>query len=113
MGSDPAPFMSNLFLYYYENKWVRSLKKVNLQRARKYSYTFRFIDDLFVINDDGEFERSFRDIYPPELELNKEHCGDKVSFLDLAITKENRQLTMKLFDKRDDFPFINCSYAFL
>ena len=105
MGSDPAPFMANLFLYYYESRWVKSLKKVSLQRARKYSNCFRFIDDLFIINDDGEFERSFREIYPPELDLNKEHFGDKVSFLDLLISKENRQLNMKLFDKRDDFPF--------
>ena len=84
---------------------MKSLKKVSLQRARKYSNCFRFIDDLFIINDDSEFERSFREIYPPELDLNKEHFGNKVSFLDLLISKENRQLNMKLFDKRDDFPF--------
>ena len=58
-----------------------------------------------MINDDGEFENSFKEIYPPELELNKEHFGDQVCFLDLSITKENRQLCIKLFDKRDDFPF--------
>ena len=80
MGLDPAPFMANLFLYHYENKWVRGLKKISLQRARKYSLSFRFIDDLFIINDDGEFERSYKEIYPPELQLNKEHFGDKVSF---------------------------------
>ena len=35
-----------------------------------------------------------------------EHTGSEVSFLDLKITKEdNGQLSMKLFDKRDDFPF--------
>ena len=105
MGLDPAPFMANLFLYHYENKWVRGLKKISLQRARKYSLSFRFIDDLFIINDDGEFERSYKEIYPPELQLNKEHFGDKVSFLDLCITKKDRQLSMNLFDKRDDFPF--------
>ena len=34
MGSDPAPFMANLFLYYYSN-------------------IFLFIDDLNAINDNG------------------------------------------------------------
>jgi len=23
MGSDPAPFFANLFLYFYENKWLK------------------------------------------------------------------------------------------
>ena len=105
MGSDPAPFMANLFLYYYENKWIKSLKKENLQKARKFLHTFRFIDDLLTINDDNVFLESLHEIYPPELELNLEHSGDHVSFLDLSITKSGGQLDMKLFDKRDDFPF--------
>ena len=27
MGSDPAPFFANLFLYYYENRWIRDIQK--------------------------------------------------------------------------------------
>ena len=27
MGSDPAPFFANLFLYFYESKWMNELKK--------------------------------------------------------------------------------------
>ena len=105
MGSDPAPFMANLFLYFYESKWIRNVKKSNIQRARRFCNTFRFIDDLFAINDHGEFERSFREIYPPELELKKEHSGDVVSFLDLSIRKEDRKFSFGLYDKRDGFPF--------
>ena len=26
MGTDPAPFMANLFLYYYENKFMKELE---------------------------------------------------------------------------------------
>ena len=30
MGTDPAPFMANLFLYYYENKFMKELlKRIN------------------------------------------------------------------------------------
>ena len=105
MGSDPAPFMANLFLYYYENKWIKNLKKVNLQKARKFCNTFRFIDDLLTINDNNEFLQSIHEIYPAKLQLNLEHSGENVSFLDLSITKSNGQLSMKLFDKRDEFPF--------
>ena len=56
MGSDPAPFMANLFLFYYENKFIKSLKVSNTAKARKFSYVFRFIDDLNSINNYDEFE---------------------------------------------------------
>ena len=28
MGSDPAPFIANLFLYVYENRYINGLKKI-------------------------------------------------------------------------------------
>ena len=105
MGSDPAAFMANLFLYYYESRWIKELKRTNLTNARKFGNTFRFIDDLIAINDDGEFEKNFPDIYPPELELKKEHRGEQVSFLDLDITSSNKQFSISLYYKRDAFPF--------
>ena len=105
MGSDPAPFMANLFLYHYESKWMKELKKSNLIQARKFSNTFRFIDDLSAMNDGGLFEQNFKEIYPPELELKKEHGNESASFLDLDITLKDQQFNVKLFDKRDAFPF--------
>ena len=65
MGSDPAPFMANLFLYHFESKWVKDMKKENLQKARRFCNTFRFIDDLLTINDNNVFQESFKSIYPP------------------------------------------------
>lgn len=53
-------------------KWIRKIKKTDIRRAKRFSNTFRFINDLKVLNDDGDFERSFRKIYSPELELQKE-----------------------------------------
>ena len=52
MGSDPALFMAYLFLYY-ENKWVNKVKKVDLNRARRFANFFRFIDDITTTNDGG------------------------------------------------------------
>ena len=34
MGSDLAPFFANLFLYFYERKWMNKLKKNDLIKAR-------------------------------------------------------------------------------
>ena len=56
----------------------------------------RFIDDLTTLNDSGEFERSFKEIYPPELVLNKENLSNNErSFLDLLIKVENNQFSMQ------------------
>ena len=75
MGSDPAPFFANLFLYYYESKRMNELKIKDLIRARKLCNIFRFIDDLNAINDAGEFENNYQHIYPEELELGKENSN--------------------------------------
>ena len=57
------------------------------------------------MNDGGLFENHFHEIYPPELELKKEHGNDHASFLDLSISLREQQFDVKLFDKRDAFPF--------
>lgn len=36
----------------------------------------RFIDDLTAINDGGEFEKIYREMYPPELQLKRENSSD-------------------------------------
>ena len=73
MGSDHAPFMANLFLFYYEEKFMKSLKFSNIARARRFSYIYRFIDKLNSISDYGEFERCYKDIYTQKLELGIEN----------------------------------------
>ena len=98
--------MANFFLYYYESKFLKQYKINNPSKARKFNNTFRFIDDLATINDDGEFEKNKDDIYPEELELKKENVGLKnASFMDLSVNVKNKQFSLKLYDKRDDFNF--------
>ena len=59
MGSDLATFMSISFRFNYEDKWIRKSKAKDLYQARKFSYMFRFIDDLAIINDGWEFEKVY------------------------------------------------------
>lgn len=107
MGSDPAPFFANLFLHSYEAKWIKSISKTNFKLARCFLYTYRYIDDLNAINDNGQFSKHYKEIYPPELILNKEnpHHNKSATFLDLEININNKQFDYKLYDKRDAFPF--------
>ena len=106
MGSDPAPYFANLFLYQYESRWLNKTKKENNVLARKFGRVFRYIDDLLAINDGGEFEKHYSDIYPKELELKKENIvNTKTSFLELDIHISEHVFHTKLFDKRDDFGF--------
>ena len=89
MGIDPAPFWANLYLYSYENDFVTNTIAQDRSRAKKFHATKRFIDDLCGINDGGEFGRSYRDIYPNELDLKLEHAGNRATFLNLDITIED------------------------
>ena len=72
-----------------------------LTRAYKYHATSHFIDEHCAINDDDEFSKSFKCIYPGELELKLKQSGTHATFLDIDINIEDRICVHKLFNKRD------------
>ena len=50
-------------------------------------------------------------IYPSELQLNKANISDtKVVLLDLHLSISNDIISTKIYDKRDDFEFLNCQF---
>ena len=103
-----SSFFANLFLYFYETKWMNKLKKKknDLIKARKLCNIFRFIDDLNSINDGWEFESNYSNIYPEELQLSKENTNKhEVSFSDLDIKIKDGKFHFGLFNKRESFPF--------
>ena len=90
MGSDPAPFFANLFLFYYECLYINKMRKAKDCKGKKFCHVFRFIDDLIAINDGGEFERLHKEIVElveiVELNLKKENTNfDAATYLDLDI----------------------------
>ena len=70
VGSDSAPFFSNIFLYFYQSKWMNEIKKNDLMKAWKSCNTFRFIDEVNSINNSGEFETNCSNTYLKELMLH-------------------------------------------
>ena len=85
---------------------MNELKKNDLIKDRKFCNIFRFIDELNSINDGGDFESNYSNIYPEELQLGKESTDKhETSFLDLNIKIKDEKFHFGLFDKRDSFPF--------
>ena len=86
MGTNCAPLIADLFLFYYGRNFMS-----NLHKSKRYDLidmfndTSRYLDDIFTI-DNPEFKKHIPDIYPTELQLNKANTSDKeTSFLDLNI----------------------------
>lgn len=74
-------------------------KKYSKNSTRRLFNVFRFIDDFAAINDGGEHERSYNEMYHPELETLRGHVW---TFL---INFEDKKFSMNLYDKRDVFYF--------
>ena len=107
MGTDCAPFLANLYLYALEFQYMEKLTNENIHLARKFSDSFRYIDDLIIFNNDDLMNEHKHMIYPKELLLNKENKSNKqTSFLDINIRiLDNNTIHTSTYDKRDDFNF--------
>ena len=51
MGTDCTPLLANLYLFSFEYKFMKGLLKNNISKAKFFSNTFRYIDDLLTINN--------------------------------------------------------------
>ena len=125
MGTDCAPLLADLFLHYYEYKFMERLIKTKgtLYLARKFNKTFRYIDDLMSQNN-PQFGDYVSEIYPPQLVL-KETTNDlirdqspniqrPVSYLDVLFYFDKEGvLCYKLYDKRDDFDFAIVNFPYI
>ena len=100
-------------IVYYEFKYVKSLSERDILTARKFQYSFRYIDDLCSANF-PEFSQHLPQIYPAELVLNKANANNnKIDYLDITVSSENNVLSFSLYDKRDSFNFEIVNFPFL
>ena len=80
---------------------------------KAFNLTSRYLDDLLNI-DNPYFEGMVKQIYPPELQLNKANTSDtEAPFLDLHLSISNSFVSSKIYDKRDDFDFDIVNLPFL
>ena len=72
-----------------------------------FNSTSRYLDDLLNI-DNIYFDQMVDRIYPTELQLNKANSSDtEAPFLDLNLCISNGTVSIKIYDKRDDFDIVN------
>ena len=81
-----------LSLIYYEVYFFWTIVTFN--------WTSRYLDDLLNINN-PHFEGMVNLIYPEQ----SQYLDTAASFLDLHFPVENRFVSYKIYDKRDDFDF--------
>jgi hypothetical protein len=115
MGTNCAPLLADLFLYLYEADLIEGLLKKNEKKlARSFHFRFRYIYDVFSLNN-SRFGDFVHHIYPIELEIKDTTDTDRsASYLDLHIEIDSeRRFRTKLYDKRDDFNFPIVNFPFI
>ena len=104
MGMDCAPLVANVFLFYYEYKYMRNLIR-SLMLAKRFSNKMRYIDDLLTLTN-ASFHSAIDDIYPVELKLKKtSESSTALSYLDIQIAIVSGKYSTAVYDKRDNFDF--------
>ena len=98
MGSPLGPTLANLFLVYYERKW---LEKCPLQFRPKYYR--RYVDDIFLMFESRDHVKKFlkyMNSRHPNIQFSCEEEYNKISFLDISVTRLNNKLTTSLYRKK-------------
>ena len=76
MGTNYAPLVVDLFLFYYYRDFMKYLtKEKRYDMIDAFNSTSRYLDDLLNI-DNIHFEQMVHRIYPAELQLNKSKASD-------------------------------------
>ena len=107
MGTNSAPLLADLFHHTFEYDFMLTTMKQDMTKAVSFGYTFRYIDDLFSVNNDS-FEEYISSIYPSELELkDTTMASNEVCYLDTRIKQgdDSTPYHISVYDKRDDFDF--------
>jgi len=113
MGTNCAPLLANLYLFYHEYKFLQKLAKDKSYHGRSFGLTFRYIDDLLSVNN-KYFKDYVSSIYPDDLELKETtESSASCSFLDLLLFSDDEELKSRVYDKRDDFNFDIVNYPYM
>ena len=93
---------------------MKSLSRENQADIMEaFNSTSRYLDDLLNI-DNIYFDLMVDRIYPTKLQLNNANYSDtEAPFLDLNLCISSGTVSIKIYDKRDDFDFDIVNFPFL
>ena len=98
MGSPFGPTLANLFLVYYESKWLE-----NCSQQFKPQFYHRYVDDVFVMFKKRDHVKKFlRYINSRHRDIKftcEEEKDNKISFLDISIRRNNNAMETSIFRK--------------
>ena len=87
-------------------------KQVDITDA--FNTTSRYLEDNILNLNNVYLDNIVSQIYPSELQLNKANTSDtKAAFLDLHLSISNDIVSIKIYDKLDDFDFEIVNFPFL
>lgn len=108
MGTKMAPTYANLTLAYLEKTLYTKIKtKYTADIGQRFEKLWkRYIDDCFIIWDSNidsvEALHSELNRLHPKLTFTLEHSNTQISFLDVMLRKENREIITDIFHKSTD-----------
>ena len=112
MGTNSAALIADLFVYWYEVRFLQSLLKAGKKHlAQQFNFTYRYIDDVLSLKNTN-FVEYLEFIYPRELEIKETIETAASSYLDCYLYIDNGKLTTRLYDKRGscNFPIVNLPF---
>eukprot|EP00033_Pygsuia_biforma_P006999 GCRY01007935.1.p1 GENE.GCRY01007935.1~~GCRY01007935.1.p1 ORF type:complete len:352 (+),score=57.36 GCRY01007935.1:130-1056(+) len=112
MGTNSAPLLANLYLYYYESRLIDTLSTTHPDIPPQLENTFRLIDDVLSVDCPVFRELTsptsrFPSFYPRALLLEETTASRDppfVHFLGMKISG-GQKLSLDVYDKRRSFPF--------
>ena len=90
MGLPLGPYMANVFLSFYEIKWLEQCPK-----EFKPVFYRRYVDDIFVLFESAEHLSKFRNYFNtchPNMSFSfEQEKNGKLTFLDMEVSREKRK----------------------
>ena len=115
MGTNCAPLLADLFLYYYESEFLDNMIRGGHRKlARSFNLCYWYTDDLIVFNN-KKFGDYVKEIYPSQLTVDKsQHIWwpSKLPGLDLHYREQQSTLHQALW-QRWWFWFPHCQFCIL
>ena len=98
MGSPLGPTMANVFLSFYEIKWLEQCPK-----EFKPVFYRRYVDDIFVLFESAEHLSKFRNYFNtchPNMSFSfEQEKNGKLSFLDIEVSREKENFETTVYRK--------------